>query len=221
MSATPSLWSYIANADLVVKSVMLILMAASVASWTVILQRVRLLKQTAKAMKDFEKRFWSGAALGDLFKQTNDTSTGLARIFRAGFSEYTRLMRQPNIAPPSLLEGTQRAMRIAEAQEMARLENHLGFLATVGSTSPYVGLFGTVWGIMTSFQALGTVQQASISSVAPGISEALIATAIGLFAAIPAVIAYNKFSITLGQVRNSYTTFQEEFTNILHREAYS
>ena len=132
-----------------------------------------------------------------------------------------RLKQQPGTTPQALMEATQRAMRVAQARETENLERNLAFLATVGSTSPYVGLFGTVWGIMTSFRALGTVQQATIAMVAPGISEALIATAIGLFAAIPAVIAYNRFANDLERITQNYETFQEEFSTILHREAYS
>ena len=223
MTAEPSLWSFIINADIVVKIVMMILLFASIASWTIIIQRSKLLKQTQYHLKQFEKRFWSGIDLSSLFEQlTNhkESLSGLATIFHAGFNEFTRLHQQPNIHPEATLEGAQRAMRIAQAREIETLERNLAFLATVGSTSPYVGLFGTVWGIMTSFRALGAVQQASIAMVAPGISEALIATAIGLFAAIPAVIAYNRFSNELERIVQNYDTFQEEFSNVLHRQVY-
>lgn len=220
----PSLWSFIIDAGPVVKIVMLILMGASIASWTIIVQRATLLRATRHSVTAFERRFWSGVDLNQLYQQLapqQDDLTGLASIFHAGFHEFTRLRRQTGVSPAAIMEGVQRAMRIAQAHDVDNLERHLSFLATVGSTSPYVGLFGTVWGIMTSFRALGAVQQATISMVAPGISEALIATAIGLFAAIPAVIAYNYFANELERLTNSYDTFQQEFSNVLHRQAHS
>ena len=220
----PSLWSFIVDAGPVVKAVMLILLAASVASWTIIIQRAALLKRTRKEVDNFERRFWSGIDLNQLYQQLSphsDELSGLAAIFYAGFHEFTRLKRQAGVSPTAIMEGVQRAMRIAQARDVDNLEKHLSFLATVGSTSPYVGLFGTVWGIMTAFRSLGAVQQATISMVAPGISEALIATAIGLFAAIPAVIAYNYFANELERLTNSYDTFQQEFSNVLHRQAHS
>ncbi len=223
MIVEASLWSFIADAGPVVKCVMLILMAASIASWTIIIQRARLLKATHLSVTNFERRFWSGVDLNQLFQQLStkpEDLSGLAAIFYAGFNEFTRLRRQSGINPAAIMEGVQRAMRIAQAHDVDNLERHLSFLATVGSTSPYVGLFGTVWGIMSSFRALSAVQQATISMVAPGISEALIATAIGLFAAIPAVIAYNYFANALERLTNSYDTFQQEFSNVLHRQAH-
>ena len=223
MTSEPSLWSFIIHADFIVKLVIIILLTASIASWTIILQRSWLLKQTRRQLKQFEERFWSGVELTKLFNQVGENRenlSGLGNIFHAGFSEYTKLRQQPNVKPEAILEATQRAMRVAQAQEIENLERHLVFLATVGSTSPYVGLFGTVWGIMTSFRALGIAQQATIAMVAPGISEALIATAIGLFAAIPAVIAYNRLSNQLERIVQNYETFQEAFSNILHRQAY-
>ncbi len=218
----PSLWSFIADAGLVVKLVMLILLFASIMSWAIIIQRTLLLRQSKKEAKSFETKFWSGINLSELFHQTEreNLTHGLQQIFKSGFAEFGRLKQQGHINPDAIMEGSQRSMRIAQAKEVDRLEKHLSFLATVGSTSPYIGLFGTVWGIMTSFKALGSVQQATIAMVAPGISEALIATAIGLFAAIPAVIAYNRFSSDLDNLQNSYATFQDEFTGILHREAH-
>lgn len=224
MTGEPSLWSFIINAGFVVKVVIMILLLASIASWAIIIQRALLLKKTRRAAKRFEQRFWSGIELTTLFEQVAahpEKLTGLDTIFHAGFTEYMRLKQQPGTTPEALMEATQRAMRVAQARETENLERNLAFLATVGSTSPYVGLFGTVWGIMTSFRALGTVQQATIAMVAPGISEALIATAIGLFAAIPAVIAYNRFANDLERITQNYETFQEEFSTILHREAYS
>ena len=218
----PSLWSFIADAGMVVKLVMLILFAASIFSWAIIIQRSILLKQSKKEAKQFEHKFWSGINLTELFHQSEKAThtQGLQQIFKSGFAEFSRLNQQGHIQAEAIMEGSQRSMRIAQAKEIDRLEKHLSFLATVGSTSPYIGLFGTVCGIMTSFQALGSVQQATIAMVAPGISEALVATAIGLFAAIPAVIAYNRFSSDLDMIQNSYATFQDEFTGILHREAH-
>jgi biopolymer transport protein TolQ len=223
MSGAPSLWSFIANADIIVKCVMLILLFASIVSWAIIIQRGALLKRTRRDAKSFEQMFWSGIDLTQLYQQMQDKKdrlSGMANIFYAGFNEYSRLSQQTNPHPAAVMEGTQRAMRIAQNREAENLEQHLSFLATVGSTSPYIGLFGTVWGIMTSFRALGAVQQASIAMVAPGISEALIATAIGLFAAIPAVIAYNRLSNDLDRIGQDYEIFQEELSNILHRKAY-
>src|SRR3989344_1037280 len=170
-------------------------------------------------MKQFEHRFWSGVDLSELFNQLKpykETLSGLSRIFYAGFQEFLRLNKPHQLS--HLMEGVQRAMRVAHAQENDKIEQRLSFLATVGSTGPYVGLFGTVWGIMTSFRALSTVQQATISMVAPGISEALIATAIGLFAAIPAVIAYNYFNHQLEALEKRYHMFRKELLALLHRK---
>jgi biopolymer transport protein TolQ len=221
MTSDPSLWSFIANAGLVVKIVMLILAAASVVSWGIIFQRASLMKKAQTSLTQFENQFWSGGDLNQLYaniERHKQEINGLEAIFFAGFNEFLRLrQRSPQFG--TVLEGTQRAMRVTYARECDKLENQLAFLATVGSTSPYVGLFGTVWGIMTSFQALGHVTQATISMVAPGISEALIATAMGLFAAIPAVIAYNRYSSIADRLSSQYHTFLEEFTSILHRQA--
>jgi len=221
--ANQSLWFYFSHAGLVVKLVMLILLAASVVSWTFIFQRWRIIKNMKRAVQNFETAFWSGADLSQLFSEIekNSDSKGLSSIFRAGFQEFLKLTQQSTLKPEVLMEGLQRAMRIVESKEMDNLENHLPFLATVGSTSPYIGLFGTVWGIMTAFQSLGTVQSATIAMVAPGISEALIATAMGLFAAIPAVIAYNRFASQVERIGNQFQIFQEEFANILYRQAHS
>lgn len=220
-----SLLLYIFNASLVVQLVMLLLMVASIVSWTFIFQRASFLKSAQKSMKDFEKRFWSTADLTVLYNQIDKfdkEKSGLSGIFYAGFKEFLRLKRQPKQDNTVIMEGVQRAMRIAYAHEQEELEAHLPFLASVGSTSPYVGLFGTVWGIMSTFQALSSsTQQATIAMVAPGISEALIATAMGLFAAIPAVLAYNRYSNQAERLMNNYETFQEEFSNILHRETHS
>ncbi len=225
MTSDPSLWSFIANAGLVVKCVMLLLMIASIISWTFIFQRGFFLKNARNAVLDFEDQFWSGKDLSKLYEglaRRNETLQGLENIFHAGFREYGRLSanKTPGASAEMVMDGVERAMRIANAREMDQLERHLSFLATVGSTSPYVGLFGTVWGIMTSFQAISAMQQATIGMVAPGISEALIATAMGLFAAIPAVIAYNRFNSEVERLANTYDTFQEEFSNILYRQAH-
>lgn len=219
-----SLWSFIINAGFVVKIVILILTLASVTSWMIIFQRTSLFRAARKHAKAFEQQFWSGGDLSKLFQQFKTDRTplsGLSSIFYAGFREFAKLRKQTGIEPEAVMEGAQRAMRVASSHETEKLEQHLAFLATVGSTSPYIGLFGTVWGILTSFRALGAVQQATISMVAPGISEALIATAIGLFAAIPAVIAYNRFSNDLERTIQQQETFQEEFASILHRKAHN
>lgn len=223
ITTEPSLISYIFNASPIVKIVMLLLLLASMISWTLIFQRWFFLKNAFRAIKSFETRFWSGE---DLHKYHNELHPhhkdlqGLEHIFYDGFKEFVRLGQQTNLKTDTIMEGTHRAMRVALARETEKLEQHLSFLATVGSTSPYVGLFGTVWGIMTAFRALGSVQQASIAMVAPGISEALIATAMGLFAAIPAVIAYNKYSNSAERIANHYDTFKEEFSAILHRQSH-
>ncbi len=219
----PTLWSFIANAGLLVKLVMLLLLAASVTSWTMIFQRSMVIKRARASIKTFEEKFWSGIDLGKLCEELKSHPAelhSLEPIFVAGFTEFKRLKQQA-VSAEAIMEGAERAMRVALMQEVDKLEQNLSFLATVGSTSPYVGLFGTVWGIMTSFRALANVQQATISMVAPGISEALIATAMGLFAAIPAVIAYNKFANSVERLTNHYYNFQDEFSSILHRQAHA
>ena len=225
MVADQSILGYFINAGALVKVVMLLLLAVSVLSWTLIIQRMQVLKRAKKAAQDFEDEFWSGVDLGKLYTQLSNRenlSEGLQTIFCAGFKEFTRLRQQTNIQASAIMEGVQRSMRIAYSKETDRLEQHLAFLATVGSTSPYVGLFGTVWGIMTSLQSLmGSGQQATISMVAPGISEALVATAMGLFAAIPAIIAYNRFSNQVERLLNQYGTFQDELSSILHRKTHT
>ncbi|MEI8054974.1 MAG: protein TolQ [bacterium] len=223
MASDPSLWSFVANASLIVKTVMLLLLAASIWSWTIIFQRWFFLKDAHSSVKKFEEHFWSGNELHKFYQELNarhDDLHGLELIFYAGFNEYTRLSKQQAAKPDAIVKGAERAMRVVLAREIASLEHHLSFLATVGSTSPYVGLFGTVWGIMTSFRALGGMQQATMAMVAPGISEALIATAMGLFAAIPAVIAYNRYANEVEQLTNIYDTFKEEFSSILHRQMF-
>lgn len=224
MVESTSMWSYIANASFIVKLVMLLLLAASVVSWTLILQRASVLKEAKRNLLNFENQFWSGTDLNKLhhgLEHQPGGVAGIAYIFKAGFDEFLRLRKQPGISVDALMASVQRAMRIANMRETDRLEQNLAFLATVGSTSPYIGLFGTVWGIMNTFHALSGMQQATIAMVAPGISEALIATAMGLFAAIPAVIAYNRYSNHVERLLNQYDTFQEEFASILYRQSHS
>lgn len=202
---------------------MLILLVASLASWTMIFRKHTTLKRARFASDDFEDQFWSGQDLVSMFNRINAhayDATGMERIFHSGFKEFARLRNQPGIDATAVLDGSERAMRIALSREIDLLEVHLSFLATVGSTSPYVGLFGTVWGIMNSFRALGNVSQATLALVAPGIAEALIATAMGLFAAIPAVIAFNRYANDVERLHNRYDTFIEEFTAILRRQAH-
>ena len=192
-----SVWSLISHASLVVQLVMLTLVAASVISWVMIFQRSTAIRAAKRALDNFEDRFWSGIDLSKLYRQAGsnlDPDSGLEQIFRAGFKEFSRLRQQPGVDPDAVMDGVSRAMRVAISREEEKLETALPFLATVGSTSPYIGLFGTVWGIMNSFLGLSQVQQATLATVAPGIAEALIATAIGLFAAIPAVLAFNHFT---------------------------
>lgn len=223
MVTNTSLWTYIVDASLVVKVVMLLLLAGSILSWAVILQRGGVLKEAKRRLLNFENQFWSGTDLNKLYQnleQKPGSVSGMSYIFKAGFDEYLRLRKQPGITADALMASVQRAMRIANARETDRLERHLEFLATIGSTSPYVGLFGTVWGIMNTLQAFVGVQQASIAMIAPSMSEALIATAMGLFAAIPAVIAYNRYSNQVERLLNQYDTFQEEFASILYRQSH-
>ncbi|MDX9873516.1 MAG: protein TolQ [Spongiibacteraceae bacterium] len=217
----------VANASFTVQAVMLILLVASVASWYFIAQRVLYFRAARQELENFEQEFWSGIDLSQLFRQGNvkveegGVVTGVESIFRAGFKEFTRLRQQLAADPDAIMEGTQRAMRVATSREQERMEEGLPFLATVGSISPYIGLFGTVWGIMTAFQGLATVQQVTLQTVAPHISEALIATAMGLFAAIPAVVAYNRFASWVDNLLNKYDTFSDEFSAILHRQAHA
>ncbi|WP_394179774.1 protein TolQ [Marinomonas posidonica] len=218
-----SIWGLIASASLVVQLVMLTLLAASVFSWIVIFQRIRVIKQAKKIRSEFEDQFWSGMDLSQLYRKLTQESRkveGMETIFTAGIKEFTRLRQNQNVDPDAVMDGVQRAMRVALYREEEKLDQHLPFLATVGSTSPYVGLFGTVWGIMHSFIGLAEVQQATLATVAPGIAEALIATAIGLAAAIPAVIAYNRFSTAAESLSASYDNFAEEFASILHRKVH-
>ncbi|MCM0611777.1 protein TolQ [Marinobacter sediminum] len=223
MESEVSVWYLVSNAGVLVQLVMLLLALASIMSWALIFQRLQVFRKARRAQLAFEERFWSGMDLGQLYREVNAEPTpfsGMESVFRAGFKEFSRLRQQSRDAD-AVMEGSQRAMRVAFSREQERLETHLPFLATVGSTSPYIGLFGTVWGIMNSFRGLAQVQQATLATVAPGISEALIATAMGLFAAIPAVIAYNRFSAMSDALLKNYETFAEEFSSILHRRVHS
>ncbi len=224
MSTDPSFVHIIVNASTLVQLVLVALLFASVVSWSMILNKWVALNKARRQADEFEDQFWSLEDLAPLYTKVSAKRyqpTGMEKIFEAGFKEFARLHKQKGMDPESVLEGAQRAMRVVLNKEVEALETNLSFLATVGSTSPYVGLFGTVWGIMNSFMALGNVQQATIAMVAPGIAEALIATAMGLFAAIPAVIAFNRFSNDAERLINRYDTFSEEFSSILHRYAHS
>ena len=210
----------ILQASLIVQLVMALLIAASVVSWAIVLRKHQLLKAEREAADRFEEQFWSGGDLAALYKTLEaGAPTGMAGVFVAGFRDFARLRKQAGMSAGQVLEGSRRAMRVAQLRETDRLEQNLSTLATIGSTSPYVGLFGTVWGIMSAFQGLGNVQQATLAMVAPGIAEALIATAMGLFAAIPAVIAYNRYADQVGRLELRYDAFMEEFSTILQRHA--
>ncbi len=217
-----SIVSMVLNASPIVQMVLLLLLIASVGSWTIIIEKSRMLKQSVAAADEFESRFWSGGDLASMYRdiaRSSETHMGMAGIFKSGFREFGRLQKQPGLSGDQMLEGARRAMRISQIREVDRLENNLVVLATVGSTSPYVGLFGTVWGIMNTFQSLATVQSATLALVAPGISEALIATAMGLVAAIPAVIAFNRYADKVGRLEVRFDTFMEELSAILQRHA--
>jgi biopolymer transport protein TolQ len=218
-----SIFSLVLNASVLVQIVLLLLLFASLSSWVMIFQRMFALKRVQKSIDDFEEYFWSGIDLRQLYDELEAADhelSGMETMFVSGFKEYSRLSEQDADAE-AVMQGVQRATRVALAREEEKLETHLSFLATVGSTSPYVGLFGTVWGIMNSFRSLANMTQATLASVAPGISEALIATAMGLFAAIPAVIGYNRFSTRAEVLMTRYETFSEEFTSILYRAVHT
>ncbi|WP_158967112.1 protein TolQ [Paraglaciecola sp. L3A3] len=221
MSSELSFVDLILEASFLVQLVMLILLAASVTSWAFIFERTKVLRSANAEMKKFEDKFWSGVDLNKFFQElaARQSVQGMASVFCAGFKEFVRLRKSTSTPVEAIVDGTSRAMRVSLSREIDKLENRLPFLATTGSISPYIGLFGTVWGIMNSFVALGGQQQATLAMVAPGIAEALIATAMGLFAAIPAVIAYNRFSHQVEKLENSYGNFMEEFSSILHRQA--
>ena len=217
------IWTLIANASIVVKVVMLLLAAVSFMSWMFIFQKWFSIRRAAAQTDKFEREFWSGNDLNALYQGAvnhRHSIGSLERIFEAGFREFAKLRGGQRPADASdVVDGSRRAMRAAFQREMDFLERHLAFLASTGSVSPYVGLFGTVWGIMHAFRSLANVQQATLAQVAPGIAEALVATAIGLFAAIPAVVAYNRYSHDIDRLANRFQSFMEEFSNILHRQA--
>src|SRR5665213_1589776 len=211
----------VVQASLVVQIVLGILLVASMGSWAIIFRKRMVVNRAQRDADRFENSFWSGGDLSSLYRavEARGKTTGMESIFEFGFREFARLRAQGGVAADMLLEGSRRAMRVAQLKEIERLEHSLATLATVGSTSPYVGLFGTVWGIMSAFSSLGNAQQATLAMVAPGISEALITTAIGLFAAIPAVVAFNQFADQVGRLEVRYDAFTEEFSSILQRHA--
>ena len=224
MPANDSILDLVLGASFVVQLVMLLLLAASVASWAIIVRKRRMLNAAVLGSDAFETSFWSGGDLAAIYRDVTrggKPSADMAGLFEAGFREFRRLSEQPGMSAEQMLEGVRRAMHVAQMREMDRLEESLSTLATIGSTSPYVGLFGTVWGIMNSFRGLGNVQSATLAAVAPGISEALIATALGLFAAIPAVIAYNRYADKVGRLEVRYDSFIEEFFSVLQRHAHA
>ena len=223
MTEPLSIFSLVLNASVLVQIVLLLLLFASLTSWVMIFQRMFALKRVQKAIDTFEEYFWSGIDLRQLYQELEMSEgelSGMETVFVAGFKEYSRLSEQ-EVDAEAIMQGVQRATRVALTREGEKLETHLPFLATVGSTSPYVGLFGTVWGIMNSFRSLANMAQATLASVAPGISEALVATAMGLFAAIPAVIGYNRFSARAEVLMTRYETFTEELTSILYRAVHT
>jgi biopolymer transport protein TolQ len=217
-----SIVQLILDAGIVVQIVLAGLLIFSIMSWAVIFEKRRLLKLATKAASDFEASFWSGGDLNSLYRdiaRAEATPLGMAGIFEAGFREFGRLKQEPGIGAEQVIEGARRAMRVSQLREMDRIEHNLAFLATVSNTSPFVGLFGTVWGIMSAFQALGGVQSATIALVAPHISQALIATAMGLFAAIPAGFVYNRYADQVNRLEVRYDTFMEELSAIFQRNA--
>jgi biopolymer transport protein TolQ len=222
MTSDMSVVGLLFEASLPVQLVMLLLMLASLVSWSIIFTKRRLLRRTTDASDDFEANFWSGGDLNTLYRSTTRdkaSNIGMASMFEAGFREFNRALQQGDTGPDRIIEECRRAMRVAQMREVDRLEQSLATLATIGSTSPYVGLFGTVWGIMHAFMGLANVQSATLAVVAPPIAEALIATAMGLFAAIPAVIAYNRYADKVVRLEYRYDGFTEEFSSILQRHA--
>ncbi len=221
-AADMSLTTLITGASLPVQMVMAILLIVSIVSWWYIFIKVMTIGRAEKEAESFEHTFWTGGDLNKLYEGLSagrNKPHGMSSIFEAGFKEFMRLKKQPGLEVSDLMEGSRRAMRAAYNREMDDLDSHLPYLASVGSVSPYIGLFGTVWGIMNAFRGLANMAQATLAHVAPGIAEALIATAIGLFAAIPAVIAYNRFASSVDRLAVRYESFIEEFTNILQRKS--
>jgi biopolymer transport protein TolQ len=220
-NADLSVFSLVLQASLPVQLVMLLLVIISIASWATIFKKFQALRRAGQDTEDFEKAFWSGGDLMQLYDQAQkgEYGDGLSKVFESGMREFLKLRQQGRTEASGLLDGARRAMRASSQREFDGLEHGLPFLATAGSVSPYIGLFGTVWGIMHAFTGLANIQQATLASVAPGIAEALVATAIGLFAAIPAVVAYNRFATEVDRLSIRFETFMEEFSNILHRQA--
>jgi len=221
MSNELNVLTLVMEASLVVQAVMLLLLILSIASWVVIIEKSRALKQAVGSANEFEDSFWSGGDLSALYREVSaeESPQGMAGIFESGFREFGRLRQEGGLSPEQIVEGARRSMNVSQLREMDRLESNLSFLATVSNTSPYIGLFGTVWGIMSAFYSLGNLQSATIAVVAPHISEALIATAMGLFAAIPAGIAYNRYADKVGRLEVRYGTFMEELSAIFQRSA--
>ena len=222
MTADLSVTGLLLGASLPVQIVMLLLVAASLVSWSIIFTKRRLIRRTKDASDDFEAAFWSGGDLNTLYQSASrakGSTVGMANIFESGFREFNRALQAGGGTPDKIIEECRRGMRVAQMREVDRLEQNLAMLATIGSTSPYVGLFGTVWGIMVAFMEIGNQATATLAVVAPPIAEALIATAMGLFAAIPAVIAYNRYADKVVRLEYRYDGFTEEFSSILHRHA--
>jgi len=220
VSQNQSIFLLIINASIPVQLVIVLLLFASVISWFMIDRKRTGYKRWTRVADEFEDQFWSGGEMRKIYQEWSGEREpeGIVNIFLAGYREFNRLAQKQNVSRSEMVDGVHRSMRVALSREITNLEIHLSFLATVGSTSPYVGLFGTVWGIMNSFQSLSTMQVVTIATVAPGIAEALVATAMGLFAAIPAVIAYNKFANTAESLNNRYEIFMEEFLSIVNRQ---
>ncbi len=219
-----SLLHLVLHASVPVQLVMVLLLVASLMSWWFIFLKLFALKRAQRLTDSFEREFWGGADVNAMYQRVaaeRDRAGEMARIFEAGFREFMKLRRQPAQTVNVIMDGTRRAMRATFQRELDGLESHLSFLATVGSVSPYVGLFGTVWGIMIAFMGLSSVAQATLAQVAPGIAEALIATAMGLFAAIPAVVGYNRYTHDIDRLANRMESFMEEFSNILQRQITS
>jgi len=222
MTTDMSIMSLVMDASFAVQVVLFILLVASFASWSIIFTKRRLIRRTKAASDDFETSFWSGGDLNTLYRAASRQkggSSGMASIFESGFREFNRISQQGEVEPDKIVEECRRAMRVSQMREVDRLEESLATLATIGSTSPYVGLFGTVWGIMNSFRALGNVQSATLAMVAPGIAEGVVATEMGLFAAIPAVIAFNRYADKVARLEIRYDGFMEEFSSILQRHS--
>lgn len=223
LSQNMSVISLITGASVLVQIVLLLLLLASMFSWYYIFLKIFMLKRATRLANEFEKDFWSGGDLNELYQRavnSRASAGSLERIFEAGFREFSKHKKQSGTDVGVLMDGTRRAMRATYQREMDMLESYLPFLASVGSVSPYVGLFGTVWGIMNAFRGLANVAQATLAHVAPGIAEALIATAMGLFAAIPAVVAYNHFAGDVNRLATRFDSFMEEFSNILQRQVH-